>query len=187
MSNFTFTLNGLYIYDNTLFDLLTLPDGMEKEVLIDAILANCGEFEPIITNFGLLKKYIGSWSVKHQHTFNKWWNAYNLEYNPINNYDRIEEVDEESHDKSVSEINGTSENKVSAFDSSSYQPDNKNDSESDSESSLDHESKHRGHLYGNIGVTTSQQMLQSEYDIVYWNIYNHIADLFADELLLQVY
>ena len=40
---------------------------------------------------------------------------------------------------------------------------------------------------GNIGVTTSQQMLQSEFDIARWNMYEHIADLFCQEFCIMVY
>lgn len=47
--------------------------------------------------------------------------------------------------------------------------------------------KHSGHMYGNIGVTTSQQMLESELDIAAWNLYDHIADVFVEELCIPVY
>ena len=46
---------------------------------------------------------------------------------------------------------------------------------------------HKARLFGNIGVTTSQQMLQSELDIARWNLYEHIADLFAQEFCIMVY
>ena len=49
------------------------------------------------------------------------------------------------------------------------------------------ENKHNGRMYGNIGVTTSQQMLQSELDIATWNMYEHIADLFCSEFCIMVY
>ena len=61
-------------------------------------------------------------------------------------------------------------------------------SNSDNESGDDSfENKHNGRMYGNIGVTTSQQMLQSELDIARWNMYEHIADLFASEFCIMVY
>lgn len=41
--------------------------------------------------------------------------------------------------------------------------------------------------YGNIGVTTSQNMLRSELDISLWNLYDHMSDLFADDFLIRVY
>ena len=46
---------------------------------------------------------------------------------------------------------------------------------------------HKARLYGNIGVTTSQQMLQSELDIARFNLYEQIADLFVQEFCLMVY
>ena len=46
---------------------------------------------------------------------------------------------------------------------------------------------HKARLFGNIGVTTSQQMLQSELDIARWNLYEHIADLFCTEFCIMVY
>lgn len=46
---------------------------------------------------------------------------------------------------------------------------------------------HTGHLYGNIGVTTTQQMLESELNIAMWNLYDHIADIFIDEFCIKVY
>lgn len=49
------------------------------------------------------------------------------------------------------------------------------------------ENIHKGRMFGNIGVTTSQQMLQSELDIARWNMYEHIADLFASEFCIMVY
>lgn len=61
-------------------------------------------------------------------------------------------------------------------------------SDSNNESGDDSfENKHKGRMYGNIGVTTSQQMLQSELDIARWNMYEHIADLFASEFCIMVY
>ena len=46
---------------------------------------------------------------------------------------------------------------------------------------------HVGRTHGNVGVTTSQQMLQSELDIATFNLYHNICDLFIDELLIGVY
>ena len=48
-------------------------------------------------------------------------------------------------------------------------------------------SGHTGRIHGNIGVTTSQQMLQSELDIARFNIYEEITDLFLKELTIYTY
>lgn len=56
------------------------------------------------------------------------------------------------------------------------------------ESGSDHyKNTHKARLFGNIGITTSQQMLQSELDIARWNLYEHIADLFCNEFCIMVY
>ena len=47
--------------------------------------------------------------------------------------------------------------------------------------------KYTPYQKGNIGVTTSQMMLQSELDIARWNLYEHIADLFCQEFCIMVY
>lgn len=47
--------------------------------------------------------------------------------------------------------------------------------------------KHKGHLYGNIGVTTSQQMLESELKIAEWNMVEHITDIFLQDFCILIY
>ena len=65
---------------------------------------------------------------------------------------------------------------------------NYSNSNSDNESGDDSfENTHKGRMFGNIGVVSSQQMLQSELDISRWNMYEHIADLFASEFCIMVY
>ena len=46
---------------------------------------------------------------------------------------------------------------------------------------------HKAHIYGNIGVTQSSDMLRSFYDIAEWNLYDHMSDVFVRELLIPVY
>lgn len=47
--------------------------------------------------------------------------------------------------------------------------------------------KHTAHLYGNIGVTTSSELLASYLDVERFNIYEQIADIFVDEFCIMVY
>lgn len=53
--------------------------------------------------------------------------------------------------------------------------------------SRDRDERRTGHAYGNIGVTTSQQMLQSELEVAEWNLYEHITDIFIQEFLIPIY
>lgn len=45
----------------------------------------------------------------------------------------------------------------------------------------------KSRIKGNIGVTTSQQMLQSEIEVAKFNLYNQIADVIVQEICIMVY
>lgn len=215
------TLMGLYNYDNTIFDNLTFPTGIDKSTAENAILMRCAEFEILYPGLDFLKFAIGAWSAKHERTFAKWHEALELEYNPLDNYDRHEEyTDTEGTNKSgshdvtmtTSRTTGntnvttdlTRESQVSAYDQSTgYSPKDKDVTngtvtDSGSESGTDRNAgsdtetesrtlQHYARTHGNIGVTTSMALLREQLSLVEWNLYEHIADLFADEFCIQVY
>lgn len=202
------TLIGMYNFDNTLFDNMKLPEGIDKDTLIENILLQGGEFEPLYIDPDFIKFSIGTWSKKWYRTIEKWIKALNIEYNPLENYDRFEDYTDESSgnvhakstDKGTSKTTGgnTTENSVSAYDSSEYQPSAKSkltydnettasDGSSDGTSESKGTLKHTARLHGNIGVTTSQQMLQSELDIARFNLYDEVTNLFLTENVLLVY
>lgn len=52
---------------------------------------------------------------------------------------------------------------------------------------IDDDFERTSHIHGNIGVTTSQQMIESEIELRKFNIYDYIADLFAAEFLVRVF
>lgn len=207
MSNAKITLIGLYNYRPDLFDNCVFPDGIDKTIAINTILANNAEFEPLYIDGDYMKFLIGNWSSKWQWTFDKWIKAINVKYDPLNNYDRYEEYtdDKTGSDTTSIKTDGTStdtgtatnEQSVSAYNASTYQPHEKNVLTNDLTNTIDNTTasegrsteklQHKAHLYGNIGVTTSQQMLEAELDISRWNLYNQISDLFKTELLITVY
>ena len=49
------------------------------------------------------------------------------------------------------------------------------------------QTKHTAHLYGNIGVTTSTQMLEDFLRVERFTIYEQIADIFVDEFCILIY
>lgn len=191
--------NWMQSQNDDLFSKMNLPVGIEKDTLIDNILLRAGEFEVLYSNPFVYQSAIGVWSDKHKRTFEKWVNALSMEYNPIENYDRKEEWEDKSNGNSIGETKGTTslnsinENKVSAFDSDLYQPDSHNSSksngndESNTRTNSINNAKHVGHVHGNIGVTTTQQMLESELSLAEWNVYEHITDLFIEEFCIAIY
>lgn len=104
----------------------------------------------------------------------------------------------------------TTEHTVSAMNVSTYQPSNQDattehSNSSTTEAGASEESSASGsesggnsktvgddfnrtsHIHGNIGVTTSQQMIESELELRKFNIYDYIADLYAEEFLYRIW
>ena len=191
--------NWMQSQNDDLFSKMNLPVGIDKDTLIDNILLRAGEFEVVYSNPFFYQNAIGVWSAKHKKTFEKWIDALSIEYNPVENYDRMEEWEDKSNGNSTGEtkgntsLNSINENKVSAFDSDLYQPDSYNSNisngndNSNTKTNSSNNSKHVGRVHGNIGVTTTQQMLQSELSLAEWNVYEHITDLFIEEFCIAIY
>lgn len=279
--------NGKSISDNWVLDNAKF----DKDVLMSEIILRGGVFETLYSDPEYYRDTCHYWWLKWKRTFQKWFDAFDIEYDPLENYNKNETITERTvdngainttttdntnavgtngitttventqvtnEDGSVTTVtsdrevvdedgtsnnrtteSGSSETKVSAFDSTTYQPHDKTDTTSDntqsgsttldrtttkngsSESSTDNDTtttnngttttngntnnsidsngssdtttnnikefSHTNLTKGNIGVTTSQQMLESELKIQMWNCYNHIADIFLDELCVRVY
>ena len=196
MSQAKLTLIGLYNYDNTIFDLLNVPEGLTKDTLVNNILLRSSEFEVLYPDPDFMKSAIGDFSNAWQPTFERWVNALSLEYNPLENYDRKEDWTDtrNGHNSGTTSgrTNSTTTNKVSAYDAgddlTTHDQDTIVGADSSSSSGESHEgAKHDGRVHGNIGVTTSQQMLMSELDLGYWNIYEKITDLFLTHFVIPIY
>ena len=162
-----------------LFENMELPAGLDKDLFIYSCVSQGGEFPLLYGDMDYFKSVIPLWEKKWHRTFTKWKGALDLEYNPIENYDRFEDI------KDNTKGNGQNANAemVSAFNSDAM----RDDSQSTGNTSFANEYKHDSHIHGNIGVTTSQQMLESELKIAEWNMYDHMADLFIQEFTVPVY
>ena len=279
MSSATMPLMALYNYDNTIFDGLTFPAGIDKDTAIDEIILRSGEFEMLYPDPEFIKAMITHWGKKHYRTFEKWIEALNIDFEPLYNFDRYEEYTDEkvaqgntkantnmvdNSNESISTDNNTSSSSndilntlskdkansasqtstdssttetdtrnVSAYDSATYQPreqevkstesgqtgsgsaQNESESEglnvhntesnnsengntnrtgntaSSSEQSTastnTEQNKHTAHLYGNIGVTTSTELLEDYIRVERFCIYEQIADIFVDEFCIMIY
>ena len=73
-----------------IFDDMVLPDGVEKEVVINSIVSELAELDLLYSNPIVLKPLIAVWSNKELYNWKKLFATMNLEYNPIDNYDRSE-------------------------------------------------------------------------------------------------
>lgn len=195
MSSSTISILGLYQFGNyqneDLFKNMILPDGIDRETLIDTILEQCAEFEAVYPNFEYLQFSIGTWSKRWKRTFTKWVDALNLKYDPLNNYDRTEEWSETDTGKATSTDKGNSQNDnyVTAYNSDNLRQQSRTLAETAGTQTAEstNENVKKGRAYGNIGVTTSQQMLEAELEIDRFNLIQQITDIFKQEFCILVY
>lgn len=94
MSSAKITLIGLSRFDNGLFDELVLPDGIDRNLFIDTLLLKGGEFEVLYPEPDFMRFSIGTWGRKWFRTFAEWLKGTEAEWNPIYNYDRFEESED---------------------------------------------------------------------------------------------
>lgn len=168
----TMTIAGLYHYDPTIFDNLQLPDGVDRDTIIFHICEECGFLEIMFPNPEYLKESIGVWSAGMLHGWEKFWYAVNFSYDPLYNYDRTETVTEQT--------DGTATGARTAFNEDAFKDTDKSVSNANRTMST--------RAYGNIGVTTSQQMLEAELDVTKkLNVYNHISRDFKEKFCVLVY
>lgn len=86
-SNMTLSLMGLYNYDPTIFENMTLPTGVSKDTLVDNLLVECAEFEILYPDADFMKTFIGKWSDSRIDSWTKLNDYFNIVLNPTNEYD----------------------------------------------------------------------------------------------------
>ena len=79
---------GLYEWDNTVFDLMQIPEELDKEVLVKNILAETAELEVLYPNPVVFKNLVYVWSAKELDVWERLYATTQYEYNPIENYNR---------------------------------------------------------------------------------------------------
>ena len=86
------TIYGLYEYDSTVFDNMVIPADLtpQRDDLIMSILAECSDFSLLYPDFDFMKMLIGVWSRNELRIWEKMLESEEIEYNPIENYDRHE-------------------------------------------------------------------------------------------------
>lgn len=163
----TLSLLGLYQYNEQLFDGLKLPENVDKETLVNNLLADCAEFEILYPDPFFLANMISVWSSKELPAWEKLYATQNFDYDPISNYDRREEWEDV----------GNSIGKVAGFNSENLVDSN----------GAETKVNRKGRAYGNIGVTTTQQMIEEERRVVRFNIADYIIDSFKRRFCLMIY
>lgn len=179
MARIKLTVVGLYNFNEDLFSLMQLPDGVNRDDLIMEILERAGDLGLLYPDYDFMHTMIGVWSRNEQHVWEKMLLTQTVEYNPIDNYDRTDSITRTVESSSESQ----STNSQTAFNSDSFKDTDRNNSSGSSGGSETVSTRSRG----NIGVTTSQQMIEQEREVAQFSIYSFIARSFIDRFCIELY
>lgn len=172
----TMTVLGLYNYDDTIFDGMQLPDGVDAENVVSNLLMELAELEVIYPSWITMQRAISDWSKARVNSWARMLQALNADYDPIENYDRREDWTDSA------DSNGGYQNKVAGFNSGEQTDSNSSEQQTNSNA------VHSGRIHGNIGVTMAQQMIQAELDLRAVNdIVQIIVNEFKKRFCIMVY
>lgn len=235
----TMDLIAAYNYDNTILDLLVLPEALDRSILIDNLLMETAEREIIYSNLGFLKQAIGSWSHKNLSVWEELYKTQHYEYNPIwnkdgtiteletrnlagtnyhtDNTDRVDNLTDKNtknlQDKETRNLNDETLESVYGFNSSDEAPANKVEAGYTGTDTNDHTGtdtydhtgrqdidrtydertsdtgtvKHERTEQGNIGLTSTQDLIKQQQELVKFNLMDYIIEDFSKKFCLGVY
>lgn len=191
MAMYKISLLGLYQYDNSLFELIempvyTIPEELpahvtllSKETLIATILEKAADFPALYPDWDFMHFMCGVWSKNCAYMMQTLYDTMNAKYNPIENYDRKSNITRNGTNTG----NGTTTDSQTAFNTNELRDTNKsisNGTDTVNETVTEN-------VHGNIGVTSTQQMLQQERDIAMFKWYDIVAQDFVNKFCVQIY
>lgn len=211
----TLSILGLYNYDPTVFDGLTIPTAADitdeaekveypfvpdKKTLIDYLLMQLAEMELVYTKPEVVKTMIGIWSSVRLPVWKAVYNTLLYKYNPIWNKDGeiIEDhnltiKDDYTVKNMKTEHDGNVANEVTGYDSNTYSPNTRQvvDTEDVQNGTTNNVHTDTGKLTrierGNIGVTMTQEMIRQQREVVEFNLYDYILQDFKAQFCVAVW
>lgn len=178
-----------------LFNDYTLDERIDRDVMNTTIISELGASKPITTDPDLFKMLFDNFFKKYSGNITKLVDTMYYEYNPLHNKD----ISEEEHRQSEGDIDNTdeyhtdntTEGKVSAYDSSTYQPkeqaigdvDHTGETHSDIKSEVDTTRS----ITGKDGQDSYQSLIEQERKLAEFNIFNWIIKQMRKELFLLIY
>lgn len=206
---------GLYNYDPTIFNGLTIPTAADitdeadkvsdpfvpdKTTLINYICMQLAEMELVYTKPEVVKTMIGIWSSVRLPVWKAIYNTLLYKYNPIWNKDG--EIIED-HDLTIeddynvtnlkTEHDGNVANEVTGYDSATYSPNTRQvvDTSDTQNGNTNNVHTDTGTItrteHGNIGVTMTQEMIRQQREVVEFNLYDYILQDFKAQFCVAVW
>ena len=207
------------------FSGATVPAPLNLDAVISSIMIRCGLQTPVYGDPETFTKVTTQWFYNKQWTFEHLIKVIQAEYDPIENVfeDRTETT---TYGKTDTRTGGykdteggkdqrditnsgtdTTTNTVSAFNSSTYQPDNQSstlhghtvddditfghttervyNSDKNTQGGKDELTVKR---HGNVGITSADELINQELELLrHFDVYGYIAELFEKDNMLMIY
>lgn len=174
---------AMYQYDETLFDGLQIPAGLDRSGLINELCMQLGELNTIISDPEVMKAAITEWSKTKAAIWDHLFETTQYEYNPIWNKDGVYKETETRDLKSKADAEAL--NQVTGYNSDTMRDAEKTTSKGNGEDTGTITREREEH--GNIGVTTTQQMIREEREVADYSLYQLIIDDFKMRFCIMVY
>lgn len=200
MAQATLSIAGLYQFNEHLFDDMYIPESLDRDTAVATIIMETEGLEALYIDVPFMLNAIKYWSMTMRHKWDKLVASMNFDYNPIWNKDgirvhtetedRASERDETVADNTAS----TSNNFGAGFNTATGLTNRERDTvqnsgqvktDDDLKEFTKRESKDVEQ--GNIGVTSTQQLIKEEREVADINIYSIIAKDFKNKFCIQVY
>ena len=184
----TMSLLGLYNWDSTILDGLVVPAGVDRQTVINNLLRECAELEVLYPQPEAMKFFISEWAKERLPVWNRLEATLHYEYDPISNYDRKEEWEDESSGSTSGTTSGNIERRTAGYNSAeSNVPESSDITGENVNSSASGKNKRTGRAYGNIGITTTQQMIEEERRVSEFDMDHVIIQEFKNTFCLLIY
>ena len=177
------SLWGLYQVDPTILDGLILPTGMDADNVKDNLLLETESMEILYPNTLFLKMAIQVWAAERLDVWTKLYNTTQLDYDPIENYDRKEQSS--SSNTGGASGSTTVTGSATAYNSNTFKDTSKSVSSGRNQSNSS--GTYASRVHGNIGVTTTQQMIEQERRTVQFCMQEYIINDFITRFCVGVY
>lgn len=174
---------------------IVLPDGVDADVVEAWIIRKCMPFELVYPDTALMAYHIRMWALGRSASWTKMYETVTAEYNPLHNYDMTDNWTNMGSGSGSNSNSGSSGMDISksAYDGiGNTMPLRLVERDAGTSSGTGQYSnqdrlEHRQHRAGNIGVMSTQELIQRERDIADFSIYDQIAAEFVHEFCLAIY
>ena len=202
----TMSVLGLNAWDDTIWDNLETPTGIDKDVLVYNLLMECAELEVLYSDPDFMKKALGMWSKKRLPVWQALQDTTTLEYSALENYNLSETEKAKELTQSNSESNGNSttnsESKNGTVDSAkAYNETDFVDRERNTTDSLGKGtsqtlmntsgsgSRDNDRTANRHGITggSVQDLLKQERDVKQFSVIDYIINDFKKRFCLMIY